>query len=288
MDHSTQYGQPAERSNTDGFLMPAPTLLPLLLAFGLMVTFAGVIFNLYLAYAGLIIALLSAAGWWRQVIPSEAQELVPLDIKHRPSAVVVNPLTATRLAAGDRQHRMHIPPEAHSYSAGALGGLAGGAVMATLACLYGLIAQHSIWFPVNLLAGVVLPSLGNETLEQLRAFDGAALAAALIGHIGLSVLMGVLYSVILPMFPKYAPFWAGILMPLLWSGLVATLLNLLNPALNDRISWPWFIACQLGFGLVCGFFTARSARIKTMQSWSFAERANLDAPGVSPEHKDKH
>jgi hypothetical protein len=86
------------------------------------------------------------------------------------------------------------------------------------------------------------------------------------------------YAVMLPMFPKYAPFWAGILMPLFWSGLVATTLDIVNPAMNARISWPWFVACQLGFGLVGGFVIARSTSISTMQAWSLAERAFLEAP----------
>jgi hypothetical protein len=156
--------------------------------------------------------------------------------------------------------------------------LAGGAAMAGLACLYGLVAQHSIWYPVNLLSGVVIPDLGNATTEQLRAFNGLAFGAALVGHAIISILVGVVYAVMLPMFPKYAPFWAGILMPLFWSGLVATTLNILNPAMNSRINWPWFVVCQLGFGLVGGFFIARSTSIRTMQSWSLAERAFLEAP----------
>jgi uncharacterized membrane protein YagU involved in acid resistance len=155
--------------------------------------------------------------------------------------------------------------------------------MAGLACLYGLIAQHSIWYPVNLLAAAVIPDLGNATLEQLRTFSGLAFFAALVGHGCISILVGVVYAVMLPMFPKYAPFWAGILMPLFWSGLVATTLNIVNPTMNARISWPWFVACQLGFGLVGGYVIARSTSIKTMQSWSLAERAFLETPGSKDE-----
>jgi hypothetical protein len=166
------------------------------------------------------------------------------------------------------------------------GGLAGGAAMAGLAVLYGLVVQHSIWYPVNLLAGVVIPGVGNETLDQLRQFNALAFVAALLGHICISILMGIVYAVMLPMFPKYAPLWAGILMPLFWTGLVATTLDILNPVMNERISWPWFVVCQLAFGLVGGFFIARSTSIKTMQSWSFAERAFVEAPGLREEHED--
>ncbi|MBV8866572.1 MAG: hypothetical protein JO210_14355, partial [Acidobacteriaceae bacterium] len=188
--------------------------------------------------------------------------------------------SVVRLQLGQEGHRVRIPEKIHPYSAGIWGGLAGGAAMAALAVLYGLIAEHSIWYPVNLLAGVVIPNLGNASIEQLRAFNGLAFFAALIGHIIISSLVGIIYAVMLPMFPKYAPFWAGILMPLFWSGLVATTLNIINPALNERISWPWFVAAQLGFGLVGGYVIARSTSISTMQSWPIAERAFLHAPGM--------
>jgi hypothetical protein len=121
----------------------------------------------------------------------------------------------------------------------------------------------------------------------LRAFNGMAFGAALAGHVVISVLVGVVYAVKLPMFPKYAVFWAGILMPVFWSGLIATTLDIVNPAMNARISWPWFVACQLGFGLVGGFVIARSTSISTMTTWSLAERAFLETPGAREETPDK-
>ena len=36
--------------------------------------------------------------------------------------------------------------------------------MAVLAMLYGLIVQHSIWYPINLLAAAGVPSLANADL----------------------------------------------------------------------------------------------------------------------------
>lgn len=281
MEQQIEYGEAGERSDASQFEMPAETLQPLLLALGLLMVFAGLIFYAPLSYAGAVLALVGLVAWFRNVIPDEAHELVPLDARHRPHAILTNRRSVAHLKAGDAQHRVHIPEETHAYSSGVLGGLAGGVAMAVLACLYGLVAQHSIWYPVNLLAGVVLPNMGSETLNQLRAFNGTAFTAALAGHVVLSILVGVLYAVTLPMFPKYAPFWAGILMPFIWSGIVATLLNLINPALNERISWPSFVGCQLAFGLVCGYFVAHGTRIKTMQSWTLAERALLDAPGLS-------
>jgi len=287
MSHEIHHGEAGERTEHAGIVLPAPTFWPIVFAFGVTLLFAGLVTHWSIGVVGLIIGIRGALGWWHNVIPIEEHEEVPIEPELRPAPVMVEARSVVRLQLGEGGHRIRIPEEVHPYSAGILGGLAGGAAMAALACLYGLIAEHSIWYPVNLLAGVVIPDLGNASLEQLRHFNSLAFFAALVGHAGLSCLVGVVYAVMLPMFPKYAPFWAGILMPLFWSGLVATTLNLLNPALNERISWTWFVICQLAFGLVGGYVIARSTSIKTMQSWPIAERAFLHAPGMHPPHEDE-
>jgi len=286
MPHEMHHGEAGERSSETHIEMPAPTFWPMVLAFGVTLLFAGTVTHWSVGAVGAVIFIRSAIGWWRDVIPHEEHEEVPINPALRPQPIMVEQRSVVRLRAGEFRHRVRIPEEVHPYSAGLWGGLAGAAAMAALACLYGLVAQHSIWYPVNLLAGMVIPDMGNATLEQLRAFNGLAFIAALIGHGCLSILMGILYAVMLPMFPKYAPFWAGILMPLFWSALVAVTLDVLNPALNSRISWPWFVVCQLGYGLVGGYVIAHSTSIKTMQSWPLAERAFLHAPGIKDEDGD--
>ncbi|MBV9267833.1 MAG: hypothetical protein JO061_16820, partial [Acidobacteriaceae bacterium] len=261
---------------------------PIVFSFGLTLLFAGLLTHWTVGAVGLVIAVRGILGWWDNVIPHEVHEEVPIDPLHRPAPILVERRSVVRLRAGEEGHRVRIPEEVHPYSAGLWGGLAGGAAMAALACLYGLVAEHSIWYPVNLLAGVVIPGLGNATTAQLQQFNALAFTAALIGHVIISILVGIVYAVMLPMFPKYAPFWAGILMPLFWSGLVATTLNVINPILNQRINWPWFVVCQLAFGLVGGYVIARSTSIKTMQSWDLSERAFLEAPGLRPPREDDH
>ncbi|HEY3936386.1 MAG TPA: hypothetical protein VGL97_03100 [Bryobacteraceae bacterium] len=283
MAEERHHGEAGERSEESHIEMPAPTFWPMVFAFGIALLLAGMVTNFVVSIVGLIIAGRAAVGWWHDVIPKESHEEMAIDLELRPAPILVEARSVVRLKIGEGRHRVRIPEEIHPYSAGFWGGLAGGAAMAGLACLYGLIAQHSIWYPVNLLAAAVIPDLGNATLQQLRSFNELAFFAALIGHGCISILVGVVYAVMLPMFPKYAPFWAGILMPLFWSGLVATTLNIVNPAMNARISWPWFVACQLGFGLVGGYVIARSTSIRTMQSWSLAERAFLETPGGKDE-----
>lgn len=280
------HGEAGEHTSETHIQLPAPTFWPIVFAFGITLLFAGVMTHWSVSAVGFVITLRGALGWWFNVIPHEEHEQVPIDPLLRPAPILVEARSVVRLHAGEAHHRVRIPEEVHPYSAGVWGGLAGGVAMAVLACLYGLVAQHSIWYPVNLLAGAVIPSIGMDNVEQLRHFSGLAFFAALVGHAGLSILVGIVYAVMLPMFPKYAPFWAGILMPLFWSALVAVALNLLNPALNGRINWLWFVVCQLAYGLVAGYFIARSTSIKTMQSWSLAERAFLEAPGVTPPRED--
>ncbi len=281
------HGEAGERTEQTHIEMPARSSWPMVLAFGIALVAAGFVTHYVVALAGLAIAARAAFGWWHEVIPAEEHEAVPIDPALRPAPILVEARSVIRLQVGEERHRVRVPEEVHPYSAGLWGGLAGGAAMAALACLYGLVVQHSIWYPINLLAGVVLPSIGVETTEQLKAFNGLAFAVALAGHGVISILVGVIYAVILPMFPKYAPLWAGILMPIFWSGLIATILGLVNPALNQRVSWPWFVACQLAFGLVGGFVIARSTQIQTMQSWGLAERAFIKAPGMRPPGKDE-
>ncbi|MDQ2711501.1 MAG: hypothetical protein M3Y72_10750 [Acidobacteriota bacterium] len=286
MAHEKHHGEASERTDEESIQLPAPTFWPIVFAFGLTLLFAGLLTHWAVSAVGIIIVARGLVGWWKDVIPHEEHEYVPIERALRPAPILVESRSVVRMELGEKGHRVRIPETIHPYSAGIWGGLAGGAAMAILACLYGLVAEHSIWYPINLLSGVVIPNLGNASLDQLRAFNGLAFFSALVGHVCISCLVGVVYAVMLPMFPKYAPFWAGILMPLFWSGLVATTLNLLNPVMNERINWPWFVVCQLAFGLVGGYVIARSTSIKTMQSWPIAERAFLHAPGMHPPRED--
>ena len=182
---------------------------------------------------------------------------------------------------------MRVPETVHPYTAGIWGGLAGGLAMALLACGYGYIAQHSIWYPVNLLAAIAIPSVSSSSVDALRQFNGAAFTVALIVHGCVSILVGVLYAVTLPMFPRRAPLWAGFIVPLFWTALLAGTLSLTNPALNQRVNWPSFVLCQLGFGLVAGFVAAKSQSIETMQNLPFIERAALEGHFTPGNEEDK-
>jgi hypothetical protein len=86
-----------------------------------------------------------------------------------------------------------------------------------------------------------------------------------------------------PMFPRRPILLGGIIAPILWSGLIHSLVDFLNPALDKRIAWPWFLASQVGFGLVAGFVVSRQQRVHTWQHLPFAVRAGFETPGAMDE-----
>jgi len=141
-----------------------------------------------------------------------------------------------------------------------------------------------VWYAINLLAAAAMPSMAHAELDQLKAFDGVAFIVALISHVSISILVGLLFAVLLPMFPsRRAAFWGSLTAPLFWSALVWATLKLVNPALNDRIDWIWFIASQVVFGLVTGYVVHHTKTVETMQTWPLAARAGLEAPGLFDE-----
>ena len=74
------------------------------------------------------------------------------------------------------------------------------------------------------------------------------LVLAIIIHVAGSALVGLLYGVALPMFPRRPILMGGILAPLFWSGMLYSGLGVINPALQERIDWGWFMASQFAFG----------------------------------------
>jgi hypothetical protein len=190
------------------------------------------------------------------------------------------------LEIGESGHRARLPLKIYPYSAGIRGGLVGGAAMAILAILYGLIGHKSIWYPVNLLAAAGSADISAMSYEDLLKFNGVGLVLATIIHVMSSALVGLLYGIALPMFPRRPILLGGIMAPLFWSGILYTGLGIMNPALQAQIHWGWFLASQFAFGLVAGLVVARHEPIATMQYLPFAVRAGIEAPGMEQEKSE--
>jgi hypothetical protein len=270
-----------ESREADTLELTASTVWPMVAALGVTLLGSGLVTHVVVSVIGLGLALSAAVGWWREVLPQARVELVSLRPANRRARPVV-PSTATvdRLAVGEAGHRVRVPIEVQPYSAGIWGGVVGGIAMAFVALLYGVLAQGSLWYPINLLAGLAIPGIEHLSVEQLRAFSVSALIIAVLVHGLISLLAGLLYAVILPMLPRRHMLWGGVVAPMLWTSLIWAVLGMVNPALNARIDWGWFIVSQIAFGLATGFVISRVEPVATMQTWPLAARAGVGGTGV--------
>jgi hypothetical protein len=231
--------------------LPASTAWPLVLAFGFTLIFASLLTSVPVSVLGVVLAVAGCVGWFREVVPTEHEVEVPVE----PDDFV--PVTkrpfVDRLPVAPDQVRAWLPLHTHPISAGLKGGLAGGVAMAVLACAYGLLKTGSIWYPINLLAASVYAQSIKLGTSELNAFHADSFAIALGLHALVCTAVGLLYGAMLPMFARRPIILGGLIGPVLWSGLLYSMMTLLNPMLASHIDWLWFIASQVAFGVISGF-----------------------------------
>ena len=257
--------------------MPAPTAWPIVLAFGVALLFAGLVTSASLSILGAILAVSGCVGWFRDVLPHEKH--ASLLIAEKPIPVFTSrPEVAQVSWIPPELHRPRLPLEIYPVSAGVKGGLAGSVVMAVLAMIYGIASKHGIWYPINLLAAGFFPA--RNTTAQIAAFHWDALIIAAAVHLVTSLIVGLLYGATLPMFPRRPILLGGFVAPLMWSGLLHSILEMVDPVLNQRIDWFWFVLSQVGFGIVAGIVVSRQVRVRTWQHLPFAVRAGVEATGL--------
>ena len=257
--------------------LPSPTAWPIILAFGVTLGFAGLVTNLVITVFGIIFVISGCVGWFRQVLPQESLETVPVNV-HPEAIATIHKRVAHISVSG--LHRVRLPVETYPVIAGIKGGIAGGMAMVLPALIYGLVAQHSIWYPVNLLGGAGVAHWRNPSTADIAAFHWQGLIVATVIHATTCMLVGLLYGAMLPMLPRRPVLLGGIIAPLLWTGLLHSTMGVINPALDARISWGWFILSQIAFGIVAGLVVARAERIQTAQSLPVMVRLGIESPGL--------
>jgi hypothetical protein len=261
--------------------MPAPTAWPIALAFGITLLFAGLVTSEGVSILGAIIAIAGAVGWFREVLPHEAHESVP--VVPQLVEVTTTRREVARIGIGLELRRAYLPLEIYPISAGIKGGLAGSVAMALLAMLYGVLSHTSIWYPINLLAAGFFPAAATDTTAEIAAFHLRAFLIAVPIHLITSLLVGLLYGAMLPMLPRRPVLLGGFIAPILWSGLIHSILGIVNPVLNQRIDWVWFVASQFAFGIVAGVVVSWQGRIRTLQHLPLAVRSGMEATGMKDE-----
>jgi hypothetical protein len=265
--------------------VPASTAWPLVLAFGFTLMFAGLLTSASVSVLGVVLGVAGCVGWFREVFPHEHEETVPVVFDE--SRVATKRRIVERVPVAPHLVRAWLPVETYPVSAGMNGGLAGGVAMAVLACVYGLVKAGSIWYPINLLAATVYAESLKLGPAQLNSFHTDSFVIALVLHGIGSIFVGLLYGAMLPMFSRRPIVLGGLIAPVLWSGLLYALMELLNPLLASRINWLWFLASQIAFGVVAGLVVVRQQRISTSENLPFLLRAGIEAPGIMRAREDE-
>ena len=258
--------EPHEHGEGDGLEMPRPTVAPLVLAAGVSLLGAGIVFGLALMIVGAVILAVGLGIWIGNLLPGQGHIHEPrAPAEHRAQPPTATAGAVEQLRAGMPGYRLRLPVKVHPTSAGVKGGIVGGLFMLIPALLWGMLSGHGPWYPVNLSAGMVYPGLGEVPAEKLQEylqdFHVSLFVVALVIHAAMSLVIGLAYGVLMPTLPSIPKplAWGGLLMPLLWTAVTFSLMTVVNPALDQGVDWPSFIFCQFVFGVVAalGFMRAQ-------------------------------
>jgi hypothetical protein len=222
------------------------------LALGLTLLAAGVTLGLAFLVGGAVLIVAALGLWIAHLLPGRGHVHEPLvEPARRPKPITGALGGVEHMRAGLPGYRLRLPVAVHPISAGLKGGLIGGVAMTAPALLWGLLSGHGVLYPINLLAGMVLPGVGRMSVDELEQLHPLLLAAALVIHVMTSAVIGLIYGVLMPTLPEvHRPIaWGGLLMPILWTAASYVAMRAVNPALPGKVSWPWFVLSQFVFGI---------------------------------------
>src|ERR1700757_2713481 len=128
--------------------VPASTAWPIVLAFGFTLMFAGLLTSVSVSVLGVVLAVAGCVGWFREVLPHEHEETVP--VVPEEIYLTTERRTVERLPVPTHQLPAWLPVRTYPISSGVKGGVAGSVTMAFFVCAYGILKVGSVWYPVNL------------------------------------------------------------------------------------------------------------------------------------------
>jgi len=281
MDHESDEHSGDNREKIE---LPSPTAWPIVLAFGLTLLVAGLVTTASISILGAVLAVTGAVGWFRQVLPVESHVWAP--VVREEIAIRTTRETVERVPEISPAPRAWLPVRVYPISSGIKGGLAGGAVMALLAGAYGVFSGNGIWYPMNLLVAGFFPEMATQTATQIGTFHLNEFLVAIALHLVISLTVGLLYGAMLPMLPKHPILLGGFVAPLVWAGMIYSVLEFVNPVMNHLIDWLWFVLSQIGFGITAGLVVTVQERILTRENLPLIARMGIEAPGFLREHQE--
>ncbi|MBA4187977.1 MAG: hypothetical protein C0467_08150 [Planctomycetaceae bacterium] len=267
MTHST--GETTDHK--PGIEMPKPTVWPMVLALAITLIAAAAALGAWaFAVIGGLLFVVSFCGWMGALLPGRGHESEPLT-HPLPTTITGRTGTVEHLQPGMTGYRFRLPEKVHPISAGLKGGVVGGIVMTFPALAWGVLSGHGLWFPVNLLAGLALPSVDDLSVPELEQFRMGLFLIGLVIHVVMSATIGLIYGVMLPTIPgavKWQIIIGGIVLPLVWTGVSHGMMGIANPVLQHYVDWFWFAISQLIFGLAAAIVVVRSEKIAVMPAGS--------------------
>jgi uncharacterized membrane protein YagU involved in acid resistance len=261
--------KPEATAEPDSLPMPRPTVAPVVVALGLVLLAVGVATSPAFLVVGTIFLVSGLWIWVGQLLPGRGHMHEPTaGPSERPRPVIGVSGTVEQLRSGMPGYRLRMPAEVHPISAGFKGGIIGGLVMTVPALTYGALSGHGLWYPANLLAGMVFPSVDRLSIAELEQFRFSLLLVAVVIHAVNSMVFGMMYGVLLPTLPQIPrPLaWGGLLIPMLWTAVSFGLMGLVNPLLYKNVDWPWFIASQFVFGVVAALTMMWADKLRSITS----------------------
>jgi hypothetical protein len=255
------------------------------MAVGLTLLFAGLVTNMMISALGVVMAVAGGVGWFRQVLPHEVHEILP--VTEEEIAIEREGRRVTRVEHAVIGGGGIMPVSTYPISSGIRGGFAGGTVMIVLAEIYGVVRFHSIWYVVNLLGGAGVAGWNTPSEHDLATFHLAPFLIAIVIHTASSFLVGLLYGALLPIMPRHPIVLGGLIAPALWTGLLHSTLGLLNPYFDEHINWYWFALSQVGFGVVAGWVVAREGRLKSLEGVPLSVRLGVERSEPRQDDEDK-
>lgn len=273
---TTEQGQ----VHTHTIHLPAPTAWPFMMALGITLVSASLVTTAAIGMLGALLTIVAAVGWFREVLPHEKHEDVP--VTDEVVTIVPSREKVARIEV-DETHRAQLPLQTFPLSSGIVGGIAGGIAMVVPAEIYGIIRFHSIWYVVNLLGGAGVGTWVNPTMEQMTHFNLGAFVTANVIQGATTLLVGLLYGAMLPIWPRHPMLLGGIIAPAAWTGLLHSVIGIVNPFLAEHIDWWSFAAAQVIFGLVAGYVVAKRGKLKRLRQAPLAVRLGVEAPGLMHE-----
>jgi hypothetical protein len=259
MNHDP-HNSPADGNSPNWVELPAPTSAPLVLAVGLVLLGMGIATSYAFLPVGLIVFIFGLSHWIGQLLPGRGHVHEPfVEPALRAQPVLRSASEVVHMKRGMPGYRLRLPTKVHPVSAGIKGGIIGGLVMPLPAIAYGHFSGHGIWWPVNLLAGMVLTNVDAMPVVELEKFNSLLFITGVVIHAVVSFIMGLMYGVLMPTLPniKKPLAWGALLMPLLWTAVSYLALGRMNPGVREGIEWPWFVLSQFIFGVVAAIVFMR-------------------------------